>query len=235
MLMLFELARRRTDQPQPWALVPALGIGVVGLALLILGPSDRVLGWLGWVWPLLLALVVVWSVRGARRSLHNWSRRALLYPAFAILALVALGRRIRNGHGGDDEQQPAVRRPHLPRRWPQPLSAVYGFGVSGCDLVQWAWGAHSELGLGARRCRAPDQGLRLRSRRPRLEWKSARSPGRASAFGRRARPSCGCQCSRAIRSRRSLSRRHVCTRLRDGLSEGRRRGRVDRLGHPVSV
>jgi pimeloyl-ACP methyl ester carboxylesterase len=91
MLMLFELARRRTDQPQPWALVPALSIGVVGLALVILGPSARVLGWLGWVWPVLLALVVVWSVRGARRSLHNWSRRALLYPALAVLALIALG------------------------------------------------------------------------------------------------------------------------------------------------
>jgi hypothetical protein len=91
MLMLVELARRRTDQPQSWALFPALGLGVAGLALLILGPSDRVLGRLGWVWPLLLALVVVWSVRGARRSLQNWSRRALLYPAFAVLALVALG------------------------------------------------------------------------------------------------------------------------------------------------
>ncbi|HEX9142101.1 MAG TPA: hypothetical protein VF833_07720, partial [Gaiellaceae bacterium] len=81
MLMLVELARRRTDQPQPWALVPGLGLGVAGLTLLILRPSDRVLGRLGWVWPLLLALVVVWSVRGARSSLHNWSRRALLYPA----------------------------------------------------------------------------------------------------------------------------------------------------------
>ena len=89
--MLVGLARRRTDQPQSWALVPALGIGLAGLALLILGPSDRVLGRLGWVWPLLLALVLVWSVRGARRSLHNWSRRALLYPAFAVLALIALG------------------------------------------------------------------------------------------------------------------------------------------------
>jgi hypothetical protein len=91
MLMLCELARRRTDKPEPWALVPAIGIGVVGLALVVLGPSGRVLGWLGWVWPILLALVVVWSVRGARRSLHNWSRRALLYPALVILALVALG------------------------------------------------------------------------------------------------------------------------------------------------
>ena len=91
MLMLVGLARWRTDQPQSWALVPAVGIGVVGLALLILAPSDRVLGRLGWVWAVLLLLVVVWSVRGARRSLHNWSRRALLYPAFAVLALIALG------------------------------------------------------------------------------------------------------------------------------------------------
>ena len=89
--------------------------------------------------------------------------------------------------------------------------------------------------MGARRCRTPDPGLCLRSRGPRLEWKRRRSPGRASAFRRRARPSCGCQCSRAVCSRRSLGRRHICTRLRDGLSEGRRRGRADRFGHPVSV
>jgi hypothetical protein len=52
MLMLFGLARRRTDQPQSWAPPPAVGLGIVGLALVILGPSGRVLGWLGWVWPL---------------------------------------------------------------------------------------------------------------------------------------------------------------------------------------
>jgi pimeloyl-ACP methyl ester carboxylesterase len=91
MLLLVELSRRRTDQPQSWALIPAVSLGVVGLALLIVAPGDRVLGWLGWVWPLLLAAVVVWSVRGARHSLHNWSRRVLLYPAFVVLGLVAVG------------------------------------------------------------------------------------------------------------------------------------------------
>jgi pimeloyl-ACP methyl ester carboxylesterase len=90
-LTLVELARRRTNQPQPWALPPAIGFGGIGLALLILGPGDRVLRWSGWVWPLLLALAVVWSVRGARGSVHNWSRRVLLYPAFALLGLVAVG------------------------------------------------------------------------------------------------------------------------------------------------
>jgi pimeloyl-ACP methyl ester carboxylesterase len=91
MLTLFLLARRLTDQPQPWALAPGIGVVLAGLALLILTPGDRALRWLGWVWPLLLALLVVWSVRGARRSLHNWSRRALLYPAFVVLGLVAVG------------------------------------------------------------------------------------------------------------------------------------------------
>ena len=90
MLMLFVLARR-TDQPQPWALAPGVGLVVAGVALLILSPSGRVLGWLGWVWPLLLAALVIWSWRGAHHSLHNWSRRALLYPCFVILGLVALG------------------------------------------------------------------------------------------------------------------------------------------------
>jgi pimeloyl-ACP methyl ester carboxylesterase len=91
MLILFLLAGRRTDQPQPWTLAPAISLGTLGFALLIIRPGDQPLGWTGWIWPILLAFLVVWSVRGARRSLHNWSRRTLLYPAFAVLGLVALG------------------------------------------------------------------------------------------------------------------------------------------------
>ena len=103
MLMLFVLARRRTDQPQPWALAPAVGLGVVGLALIVLGPSGRVLGWLGWVWPLLLAALVVWSWRGAHRSLHNWSRRALLYPCLRHPGTGRPRRSVRDDRRGDDE------------------------------------------------------------------------------------------------------------------------------------
>lgn len=91
MLILFLLAGRRTDQPQPWALVPAIAVGALGFALLIIRPGDRLLGWTGWIWPILIVLLVVWSVRAARRSLRNWSRRWLLYPALAVLGLVALG------------------------------------------------------------------------------------------------------------------------------------------------
>jgi pimeloyl-ACP methyl ester carboxylesterase len=91
MLTLVALSSRRTDHPQKWALAPGVGLGAVGVALVSVAPSDHVLGVLGWVWPPLLAILIAWSVRGARRSLHNWSRRALLYPTFVVLGLIALG------------------------------------------------------------------------------------------------------------------------------------------------
>ena len=112
MLMLFVLARR-TDQPQPWALAPGVGLVVAGVALLILSPSGRVLGWLGWVWPLLLAALVVWSWRGARNSLHNWSRRALLYPCFVILGLVALGGAYETIAEATTSNEPATGRTYV--------------------------------------------------------------------------------------------------------------------------
>ena len=82
---------RFTDQPQKWALPPGIGSAVVGLALLVLSPGNRALGLAGWVWPPLLLLLVAWSFRGARSTLRNWSRRALLYPSLLVLLLVAAG------------------------------------------------------------------------------------------------------------------------------------------------
>jgi hypothetical protein len=41
MLILFLLSARRTDQPQSWALVPAIVLGAIGFALLIIKPGDR--------------------------------------------------------------------------------------------------------------------------------------------------------------------------------------------------
>jgi pimeloyl-ACP methyl ester carboxylesterase len=90
--MLLALASSRfTDQPQRWALAPGVAAAVVGLAILLFAPGNRVLGLAGWVWPVLLLVLVGWSFWSARRSLHNWSRRALLYPALFILLLVAIG------------------------------------------------------------------------------------------------------------------------------------------------
>src|SRR3954454_23317325 len=82
---------RRTDQPQHWALIPGVAAAVVGVAVLAVAPGGRLLDLAGWVWPVLLCIVVVVSLRGARRSLDNWSRRALLYPALVVLSLIAVG------------------------------------------------------------------------------------------------------------------------------------------------
>ena len=171
----------RTDQPQPWALAPGVGLGVVGLALLILGPSGRVLGWLGWVWPLLLAALVVWSWRGARHSLHNWSRRALLYPCFVILGLVALGGAYETIAEATTSNEPTTGRTYLVAGHRLYLSCA-GSGSPTVVLFNglaertpsWAWVQRDVAATTARLC--------VRSRRPGLEWQGARSPGRTSAL-----------------------------------------------------
>jgi len=89
--LLAAASRRLTDQPQTWAFAPGVGAIAAGFGLVVLSPGDRVLGRAGWIWPVVLAWLVVTSVRGARRSLRSWSRRALLYPALALLLLVAVG------------------------------------------------------------------------------------------------------------------------------------------------
>jgi pimeloyl-ACP methyl ester carboxylesterase len=81
---------RFTSQPQSWALAPGVTSMLAGV-IVALAPGGRLLDLEGWVWPVLLALLVVSSFRGARRSLDNWSRRALLYPALFVLLLIAVG------------------------------------------------------------------------------------------------------------------------------------------------
>jgi pimeloyl-ACP methyl ester carboxylesterase len=84
-------SNRFTDQPQAWALRPGVATVVAGLATWAIAPTDHSLTLAGWVWPALLLVLVAWSYRGARRTLHNWSRRALLYPSLIVLLLIAAG------------------------------------------------------------------------------------------------------------------------------------------------
>src|SRR6188768_886711 len=55
-------SRRLTDQPQRWALPPGIASALVGLAVLALAPGNRVLELAGWVWPVLVVILVAWSV-----------------------------------------------------------------------------------------------------------------------------------------------------------------------------
>lgn len=87
--MLAVLSTRYTDQPQRWAALPALVMGVSGVLLLAFGDSLRPV--LNWVWPPVLLALVIWIYLQARRQLHSRTRFWLLYPVLAVLALAAIG------------------------------------------------------------------------------------------------------------------------------------------------
>ncbi len=86
--MLAVLSALFTDQPQRWALVPALFMGLSGLALVMFGSSVR--GVLNWVWPPALLAVAIWMIVGIRRQLRSRTRW-LLYPVTAVLVLASVG------------------------------------------------------------------------------------------------------------------------------------------------
>jgi pimeloyl-ACP methyl ester carboxylesterase len=87
--MLAVLSVRFTDQPQRWAAAPAVFMGVGGLLLVGFGSSVHEV--LSWVWPPALLALVVWMIVQAHRQLRSRSRRWLLYPVFALMAVAAIG------------------------------------------------------------------------------------------------------------------------------------------------
>lgn len=88
-MMLAVLSLRFTDQPQLWAAAPALFMGLSGLLLVALG--SWVHAALTWVWPLALLALVIWMLVRARRQLRSRSRRWLVYPVLAVLAVASVG------------------------------------------------------------------------------------------------------------------------------------------------
>ena len=87
--MLAVLSVRFTDQPQRWAAAPALLMGLGGLLLVAFGSSIHEV--LSWVWPPAMLALAIWMIVRARRQLRSRSRRWLLYPVIATLALASLG------------------------------------------------------------------------------------------------------------------------------------------------
>jgi pimeloyl-ACP methyl ester carboxylesterase len=87
--LLALLSTRFTDQPQRWAVVPAIFMAVAG-ALAWVAP-DPVVDALGWVWPPALVVLVIWVWTRARRDLRSRTRVWLLNPVLVVLLLLALG------------------------------------------------------------------------------------------------------------------------------------------------
>jgi peptidoglycan/LPS O-acetylase OafA/YrhL len=74
--MLAVLSVRFTDQPQRWAVAPALFMGGGGLLLVSFGaPVDQVLNWL---WPPALLGLAVWMLVCVHRQLQSRGGRWLL-------------------------------------------------------------------------------------------------------------------------------------------------------------
>jgi pimeloyl-ACP methyl ester carboxylesterase len=87
--MLALLSVRFTDQPQRWAAAPALFMGLSGLLLVAFGSSVHEA--LTWLWPPALLALVIWMLVHARQQLRSPTRRWLIYPVLAVLALASVG------------------------------------------------------------------------------------------------------------------------------------------------
>lgn len=87
--LLAVLSARFTEQPQRWAVAPAIFMVLSG-ALVLLG-SDAMVDVLGWVWPPALLVLAVWVWIRARHELRSSARVWLLNPVLVIWVLLALG------------------------------------------------------------------------------------------------------------------------------------------------
>lgn len=87
--LLAVLSIRFTDQPQRWAVVPAIFMAVAGVLVLV--ASDSVVDALGRVWPPAVVVLVVWVWIRAKREMRSRARVWLLNPVLVILVLLALG------------------------------------------------------------------------------------------------------------------------------------------------
>ena len=87
--LLAALSVQLTDQPQRWAVAPAVFMAVAGVLLLVL--PDTLLAVLDWIWPPALLVFVVFVFRRARRDLRSWTRTWLLNPVLGVLVLLAAG------------------------------------------------------------------------------------------------------------------------------------------------
>ena len=87
--MLAVLSMRRSDQPQRWAVVPAVFMGASGCAALVV--PNGFLDALGWIWPPALLAMTIWVYAQARRDLRTRARWWSLNPVLAVLVLVSIG------------------------------------------------------------------------------------------------------------------------------------------------
>ncbi len=88
--LMATLTVRCTRQPQRWAVVPAVAMGVTGAALVVSNPSNQTLTAVTWVWPPLVVALAGWMFVQVRRSVTG-KARWVLTPVIAVLVLASIG------------------------------------------------------------------------------------------------------------------------------------------------
>jgi hypothetical protein len=159
---LLWLLTRRTEQPQRWALVPAVVMAAVGAALLLFSPISRVLDLLGWVWPLALLALVAWMIIQSRRALRSPTRFWVLYPGFAVLALVAVGGAVETVREATDSRTRAMPGRLVDVGGHRMYLLCTGSGSPTVVLANGLGERSPSWGLGRARGRQDHPGLRLR-------------------------------------------------------------------------
>src|SRR3954463_9512765 len=86
--LLAVLSIRFPDQPQRWAVAPAVVMALAAVLLLV--APDASAGVLRWVWPPAVLVLVIWVWIRAKRELHSRTRVWALNPVLVILVLLAL-------------------------------------------------------------------------------------------------------------------------------------------------
>jgi pimeloyl-ACP methyl ester carboxylesterase len=82
------LSRRWTDQPQRWAIVPAVFMAIAGAFVLVVAPTGNELGW---IWPPVVLALAIWIIVHAHHDLHSRTRFWIVYPVCGALVLSCIG------------------------------------------------------------------------------------------------------------------------------------------------
>jgi pimeloyl-ACP methyl ester carboxylesterase len=98
---------RWTSQPQRWAVVPAAVLAATGIGLVVTRPDNGALTAAGWVWPPAALVLAVWMARAVRRDVGGRSGW-LLYPAVAVVAVVAVAGAVETAALARDESRGAM-------------------------------------------------------------------------------------------------------------------------------
>ena len=206
---------RFTDQPQRWAVAPAVFMGVGGLVLVTFGSPAREA--LGWVWPPTLLLLVIWMLRQTRRHMRSRSGRVQLYLVFAILAISAVG----GGYATVLEATDSTAMPATGRLIDVGGHKLYlncvGSGSPTVVLEPGAGATSSQLGWIAPAVAAQYPRVRVRPCRSWLERDRRQPPGRRADSHRSAHLAAPRRRRRAVRPGGALVRRPVRPHLRRAL------------------